>query len=145
MFAKCLSSPLLLAVLSVLLSPFIANAQIFESRANIISEHGEPFEEGKTDFYTSITYITEYNLEGIEPFSRIKTIYFFPSDGEEICYAYKVYDPISHLESTIDYCNKHYRRLSDIKWRDPETSMVYLVGTYEEFCTIIVRWGEDEK
>jgi hypothetical protein len=131
--------------LVALLIPYSSYAQIFETRANIINEYGMPFSEGETEIHTYIVYNIEYRTEGYEPFNRMKVYYFFPSEGEEICYAYKVYDPISHMENTIDYLNKHLTRISDVKWRDPETSYVYSISTYDDFCILTVRWVGDEK
>lgn len=142
-----LKTILKITVSGILLSVFSisSNAQILQSRSEIIKERGYDYESGVTDSGTKyIYYDEETSTEQSGSYIRRKVFYFASlDDGTEYCQYWKILEPASETNPNVAYFKKRMVEVGKMKWKDYETNVLYTIEVAEGFCVITAWYDTD--
>jgi|GEM_PF-2122723 len=117
----------LIVSLLLTLPQVVAVAQIGYTLNEVIELFGRDYEVGYNN--DSIFYLFYNQVEAYKDNSqKYDLIAYFTSDKTDaLCFAKTVIMPISEINHVISTYNKKYVKLSDLKWQDYESNIIYYV------------------
>lgn len=136
-----MKSPLNIFLLSVLFfSGFFSktNAQILQTRDQVISEYGEPFCSGTAENGDSYLFykipVTTANSGSYEQ----RKVLFFKTfgDGTETCYKWKIIEPSSETAHNIASFTRNLVQTGDTEWKDYGKGILYSIRQGKGVCKI---------
>lgn len=128
-----------------LFAPF-ADAQILQSRDQVIKEYGEPFCQGVTEngdnyLYYKIPVSTETSGQYLQR----KVLYFKEfRDGTQTCYKWKIIEPSTEAGYNISSFTRQLVQLEDMKWKDYGKGIIYGMEVNSEVCKITAQYDEGD-
>lgn len=131
-------------ILFILLAFFAITGmgQVGQTLSSLKAEYGSNFTDGFTDPLedNSKLYYVLYNdqLESTQSgtYTRVKSMYFESNNPDEICLFWRIIEPSSEANSNIKYFNKELVKLSDLKWKDYETNLIYTIVVEDGLCVV---------
>lgn len=122
----------------------LADAQILQSRDQVIKEYGEPFCQGVTETGDSYLYYkipTTTKTSG--KYLQRKVLFFKKfKDGTETCYKWKIIEPSSEAGVNISSFSRQLVQLDDLKWKDHDKGIIYGMQVNSEVCKITAQYDE---
>lgn len=133
-------------VLFVLLTGLNVQAQIFQTKADVIEELGTNYESGVTDDGTDyLVYEQEFTTDASGTYTRYKAFYFVElEDGTEVCNMWKISEPSSETNPTVAYFKDKFVEVGYMQWKDYETEIVYDVEVDDGVC-LVTAWYDNQK
>ena len=142
---KTIISTILMLGVILIISNQQSFGQLFQTRSEIIKEHGPDYESDTSSNGTKyIVYKTELTTEESGSYTQHRVIYFTTlDDGTEYCYFWQIFEPASETNPNMDYFNKNMTVVDFLKWKDDESGILYQIHVEDEIC-IITSWYDFE-
>lgn len=122
-----------------------SNAQIFQTKAEIIKKEGTDYNTGVSD--QGIEFISYYKPKESESsgkFTQAKAYYFFERDGVEICNRYIIFEPSSETNSNVAMMKKSgLVEIDYMQWKDYENDILYIISVNDGYCKFDAMWNHD--
>ncbi len=121
-----------------LIASFSANAQILQTRSDIITSYGEPFHEGITkDGENFLFYKTPVTTNSSGTYHQRRVLFFKKADdGTEVCYKWKILEPSSETVNNINSFKENLVQIEDKQWKDFAKGIIYQVDEIKGVCKI---------
>lgn len=122
------------------------NAQILQTRSEIIQNEGWDYTSGVADdgtkyIYYSKTVYTQASGEYVQG----RAFYFITlDDGSEVCFMKKIVEPSSETNPNVAYLKSKLVEVGYMQWKDYENSIIYDVEVEDGLC-IIMAWYDNKK
>ena len=117
-------------------------AQIGMTKTEALEAYSENFSrESKTSSGTEYIILEKHLENKISgKFVQYKAIYFdLEIDGNYMCSSYKIIEPSSEVNNWIKVLKEsNYVKLSDLKYKDYEKSLIYEVSVDDDACFLNV-------
>lgn len=132
-------------VLFFLFSSQIVDAQILQTRSEIIETYGTPFhsgisEEGENYLYYKFPVTTENS----GTYHQRRVLFFKKFDnGSDTCYKWKILEPSTETTSNISSFTRNLVQIGDMEWKDYGKGIVYKVETVHGVCSI-TAWFDNK-
>lgn len=136
---KYINIKLLLIVLMIGIIWNPVQAQLLETKSDIIEEYGQDYETGTSDAGREyIIYELEITTEISGTYTLAKVFFFTEmEDGEKICTLWKQLEPSSETNYNITLLKDKYVQIDDLKWKDFEYGVIYEIEVDRENSIVI--------
>lgn len=136
---KYINIQLMLIVLLIGITGNPAQAQLLETKSEIIAEYGQDYETGTTNSGRNyIIYELETTTEISGTYTLAKVFYFTElDDGEEICTLWKQLEPSSETNYNVSLLRDNYVEIDDMQWKDYENGVIYEIEVDREERVVI--------
>ena len=133
-----------IAILFLFLIPE-AKAQILQSKSDVIKEYGEPFSEGISKSGENyLFYKIPITTKASGTYHQGKVLYFKTfSDGNELCYKFKVVEPKSETIYNITSFNRDLVQTDELQWKDFARGITYGVKEVKGVCLITAEFDNE--
>lgn len=120
----------------------VAEAQILQTREQVLESYGEPFSSGVSRSGENyMFYKVPVKTETSGTFYQCKVLYFKPfANGSETCYKWKIIEPASEAPDNISSFTRQLVQLDDLKWKDFDKGIIYEMEVGEKACKIIAKY-----
>lgn len=121
------------------------NAQIFNTRADIINEHGKAYTAGVSeDGFKYLIYVKNVRTKSGRSYDQTTVYYFVTAkDKTEICHRWKKVVPSSETNIWVKALKESYVELSDTMWKDYENNIVYGMDVKNGSCIVQAEFRVD--
>ena len=147
---KTIISTFLMLGVILIISNQQSFGQLFQTRSEIIKEHGPDYESDTSSNGTKyIVYKTELTTEESGTYTRHWVMYFTTLDdgteydGIEFCHFWQIFEPATETIPNMDYFNKIMTVVDFLKWKDDESGILYKIDVEDEI-SIITSWYDFE-
>ena len=122
-----------------------ADAQIFQTRSEIIETHGTPFYAGVTDKGENyLFYKIPITTESSDTYHQRRILYFKKSqDGTETCYKWKILEPSTETKLNATSFKENLVQVDQNTWKDYGKGIVYEMEVNNRVCSI-TAWYDNE-
>lgn len=126
---------LLLSITLLCFTPQV-HSQLLASYEACILNYGTPDGTGSTkDGDPYIYYDTAVTTDASGTFIQRKAMYFMKDkDGELFCFAWKLLEPKSEVNSNVAFYNSKFVKIGKMEWEDYETKIIYKVYVEDDLC-----------
>lgn len=123
----------------------VAEAQILQTKSEIIATYGEPFSSGvNSDGENYLYYKIPVTTKNSGTYNQCRVLVFKPSThGEEICYKWKILEPATETNYNITSFTKDLVQVGDMKWKDFDKGIFYTIENVNKICKI-TAWYEND-
>ncbi|MCM4160968.1 hypothetical protein FHG64_06080 [Antarcticibacterium flavum] len=122
-----------------------AQAQILNTKSDIINTHGTPFCSGISengDPYLYYKYPVTTKSSGT--FDQRKVLFFKENEnGEEICYKWKILEPASETKYNMFSFSRDLVQTDEMQWKDFGKSIIYDMEEKNGVCRITARYDNE--
>lgn len=120
-------------------------AQILQTRSEILETYGTPFCSGTSENDESyLFYKIPVTTEASGTYKQRKVFLFKKSDsGEEICYKFKILEPASETIYNEISFNRNLVETGEKQWKDYSRGIVYRLEEKNGICEITARYDND--
>ncbi len=134
----------LIAVISLFIS-HTTQAQILQTKSEIIEAYGEPFSAGVTkDGENFLYYKIPITTKNSGTYQQCRVMFFKTnSDGSETCYKWKILEPKSEMNYNISSFTNDLVEIGDMKWKDFDRGIFYQIEEKNGACKI-TAWYDNE-
>ena len=110
-----------------------SSAQLLQTKAEIIKEHGYDYTYGVMDDGSPyIEYGIGYNSQ---------RMYFTIMDsGEQLCYMYQIIGSISELSEVKDHLEQNYTSIGNMQYQNLETGLTASIYVESEFFIVTMYY-----
>ncbi len=122
-----------------------AQAQILQEKGDVIKEYGEPFSAGVTKSGENyLFYKMPVTTKASGTYNQGRVLYFKTfSDGSEVCYKFKVVEPISETIYNITSFTRDLVQIEDMQWKDYARGIVYNIKEVKGVCLITAEYDNE--
>lgn len=123
---------------------FEINAQILQTRSELIETYGTPFsasitEEGEHYLFYKIPVTTANS----GTYLQRKVLYFKGDGADATCYKWKIIEPSSETRSNISSFKENLVQTGDMEWKDHGKGIVYKVKEFNGVCKITASYDSE--
>jgi hypothetical protein len=124
---------------------FTADAQILESRSDIIETYGTPFCSGISENGDSYLYYKyPVTTKNSGTFDQRKVLFFKKNDkGDEICYKWKILEPSTETKYNIFSFSRDLVQTDEMQWKDFGKSIIYDLEEKNGICKITASYDNE--
>ncbi|QED38977.1 hypothetical protein FK178_15190 [Antarcticibacterium arcticum] len=122
-----------------------AQAQILQEKSDVIKEYGEPFSSGVTKSGENyLFYKMPVTTKASGTYNQGRVLYFKTfSDGSEVCYKFKVVEPLSETIYNITSFTRNLVQIEDMQWKDYAKGIVYNIKEVKGVCLITAEYDNE--
>lgn len=115
-----------------------AQAQILQSKSEILKTYGEPFSEGVTrSGETYLFYKFPVTTKNSGTYEQRRVMFLKKGeDGTETCYRWKIIEPSSETVYNISSFSRDLVEVGDMQWKDFGKGIIYEVKEVKGVCKI---------
>ena len=140
------TTKLLLGLSLMILSCTNAQAQLTQTRAEVITSFGFPTATGTTEDGTPYIYYDK-NITTVASgqYLQRKAMFFTTADdGNQICYMWKVLEPSTETNWNVNYYKSQYVEIGNMRYKDFEHNIIYDLDVKDGLCITLV-WLDSAK
>lgn len=121
------------------------DAQILQTRSEIIEEYGTPFYTGTTKSRENFLYYKiPVKTATSGTYDQRRVLFLKTSeDGTETCFKWKILEPSSETAYNIASFTRDLVQIDDKKWKDYSKGIIYQVEEVKGVCKISA-WYDNE-
>lgn len=132
-------------VLMFLIFNQTADAQILQTRSDVIKSYGTPFSSGVTksgDNY--LFYKIPVTTKTSGTYEQRRVLFFKENEnGTQICYKFKIIEPSSETAYNIFSFTRNLVQIDDNQWKDYGKGIIYELKEKNGVCKI-TAWYDNE-
>lgn len=121
-----------------LLFSYTTEAQILQTRSEIVENYGEPFSSGISksgDPYLYYKFPVTTKSSGT--YEQRRVLFFKEGDdGRQVCYKWKILEPSSEMKSNLFSFKENLVEVGDMEWKDHGKGIVYKLEEVKGICKI---------
>ena len=120
------------------------SAQLNQTINEVIADYGTNYKSQIAESGAKVlVYGERMKSKASGNYIKYKAIYFtILENGNEICLYYRVIEPKSEINSTVNYFKNNYVQIDEMLWKDYENNIMYLVDVTDEFSSVGV-WRDN--
>lgn len=120
-------------------------AQILQTRSDVIKTYGEPFHSGVTENGENfLFYKLPVTTKTSGTYNQRRVLFFKDfGDSSEVCYKFKIIEPSSETGYNISSFTKDFVQTSDTQWKDYGKGIIYEVKERKGICTITAEYDNE--
>lgn len=120
-------------------------AQILQSRTEVVETYGTPFSSGITrSGDTYLYYKTPVKTKSSGTYDQRRVLFFKKADdGTEICYKWKILEPSTETKSNLFSFKDNLVPIGDMQWKDYGKGIVYELKEENGVCKI-TAWYDNK-
>lgn len=122
-----------------------ADAQILQTRSEIIETYGTPFHSGISESGENYLYYKfPVTTKNSGTYHQRRVLFFKKfNNGAEMCYKWKILEPSSEIKSNVSSFTRNLVQIGDMEWKDYGKGIVYNVETVNGVCSI-TAWYDNK-
>ncbi|CAM4050936.1 hypothetical protein [Gillisia limnaea] len=122
-----------------------AQAQILQSKSDVIKEYGDPFSAGVTKSGENyLFYKMPVTTKASGTYNQGRILYFKTfSNGVEVCYKFKIVEPTSETIYNITSFTRDLVQTDDMQWNDYAKGIVYKIKEIKGVCLITAEYDNE--
>lgn len=122
-----------------------AEAQILQSKIEILKNYGEPFSEGVTKGGENyLFYKIPVTTKNSGTYEQRRVMFFKKGeDGTETCYRWKIIEPSSETIYNVSAFSRDLVQIGDMQWKDYGKGIIYEVKEVKGVCKI-TAWYDNK-
>lgn len=122
-----------------------AEAQILQSKSDVIKEYGEPFSEGVTKSGEKYLYYKiPVTTQASGTYNQGRILYFKTySNGTDVCYKFKIVEPTSETIYNITSFTRDLVQTDEMQWKDYAKGIVYKIKEVKGVCLITAEYDNE--
>lgn len=122
-----------------------AEAQILQTRSEVLSAHGTPFSEGVSESGENyLFYKTPVKTKASGEYEQRKVLFFKKfKDGNETCYKWQILEPSSETKHNMLSFTRNLVQTGDMQWKDYAKGIVYSMELVNGVCAITAQYDEE--
>lgn len=135
-----------LGVIILFLISFQAvDAQILQSRSEVIKTYGDPFYSGTTKNGDNFLYYkTPVTTQASGTYDQRRVLFFKKADdGTEVCYKFKIVEPATETGYNIFSFTRDLVQIDEMKWKDFGKGIIYEVEEKKGVCKITAKYDNE--
>lgn len=117
-------------------------AQILQTKSEVIKTYGEPFHSGVTENGENfIFYKIPVTTKTSGTYNQRRVLFFKDfGDGSEVCYRFKIIEPASETGYNVSSFSKDLVQTNERQWKDYGKGIIYEVNERKGICTITAEY-----
>lgn len=122
-----------------------SEAQILQTRGDVIEAYGEPFHSGVTEKGENfLFYKIPVTTKTSGTYNQRRVLFFKDfGDGTEVCYKFKIIEPSSETGYNVYSFTKDFVQTDDRQWKDYGKGIIYEVKEVQGICTITAEYDNE--
>lgn len=122
-----------------------ADAQILQTKSEVIETYGTPFYSGVSDEGENfLFYKFPVTTNSSGTYYQRRVLFFKKTeDGTETCYKFKIIEPSSETLYNVSSFTRNLVQVKDMQWKDYAKGIVYNVEEVNGVCKI-TAWYDNE-
>lgn len=114
------------------------NAQILQTKSEILKDYGEPFSEGVTKSGENyLFYKIPVTTKNSGTYEQRRVIFLKKGDdGTETCYRWKIIEPSSETIYNVSAFSRDLVEIGEFQWKDYGKGIIYEVKEVKGVCKI---------
>lgn len=122
-----------------------ADAQILQTRSEVIETLGTPFSSGISEAgETYLYYKTPVRTKTSGTYNQRKVLFFKKfEDGNETCYKWQILEPSSEAKQNMLSFTRNLVQIGDMQWKDYGKGIVYTMELVKGVCSITAKYDEE--
>ena len=115
-----------------------ANAQILQTKAEILKTYGEPFSEGVTrNGENYLFYKIPVSTKNSGTYEQRRVMFLKKGeDGTETCYRWKIIEPASETGYNVTSFSRDLVQIGEMQWKDYGKGIIYEIKEVKGVCKI---------